>query len=405
MKKIFMILAMISCTMTMDAVETFDINDVSIVPEKRTTLEVSLNDVINRFIGFEFKMVLPEGVRIVEGSAKLGSRFVGTDHILGMKRLTEGEDAGAYQFICISYSATPIPDMNGPIVTVELEGEASLSIGETLQGIVTEIEFTTEDAGQSFFNDTSYDISVVKYSDQRVHLEETSVVMPSAAQNVDVTVSRSFKANEWSTIVLPFSMNGSQMKWAFGEDVQLAEFTDYEVDEDNNDISRIRIMCDLLDVSNGMQANYPYLIKVSRDIEEFMIDGVNVVPSSSPSINLGTKWKPKSFIGTYLSNTVVEDGGLFLCNNAFSYSTGATTIKAFRAYFFFVDVPSDYNSETAGNKVSLVFNNSIPTGVDALSDVYNSNDKWYNMEGKKINAPKKKGIYIKNRKKTIVKQD
>lgn len=394
MKKIFLMLAVLCCATGMNAIEDFEVEDISIVPEKRTTLEISLNDMVNEFIGFEFKMVLPEGLSIVDGTAKLGSRFSGMDHVLGVKRLTEGEDAGAYQFVCLSYSGNLIPDMNGPLVTVDIEADASLNIGETLHGIVKEIEFPTEDIGQVFFNDVVFDVSVIKFGDGRIHLEETSTVLPEVAQNVDVTVQRTMKANEWSTIVLPFAMNGSQIIWAFGDDVQLAEFMGYEVDENGNDISSIRILCDMLDLANGIQANHPYLIKVSHDISEFIVDGVNIVPIANPSINLGTKWKPKSFIGTYLANTEIEDGGLFLCNNAFCYSTGATTIKAFRCYFFFIDVPSDYDTETGGQKVSLVFRNVMPTEMNASLYFDDETKRWYNLEGMEVNKPTKKGVNI-----------
>ena len=403
MKKIILMLAVLCCAIDMSAVESFDVDDICIVPEKRTTLEISLYDIVNEFIGFEFKMVLPSGLRVVEGSAKLGSRFAGKDHVLGMKQLTEGEDVGAYQFVCLSYAGTPIPDINGPIVTVELEADASLTIGSTLQGLVKGIEFPTEDAGQVFFNDVAFDVDIVKYSDGRIHLEETSIVPPVAKQNVDVTVQRSFIANEWSTIVLPFAMNGSQIVWAFGEDVQVAEFTGYEVDESGNDISAIRVLGDIIDISNGMLANHPYLIKVSRDISEFFVDGVNIVPSDNLTINLGTKWKPKSFIGTYVTDTKVEDGGLFLCNNAFFYSTGETTIKAFRGYFFFIDVPSDYDSGTAGQKISLVINspNGSPTEIYTVLSKTGSKN-WYGLDGKKIIRPRKKGLYINGKKKVVV---
>ena len=130
---------------------------------------------------------------------------------------------------------------------------------------------------------------------------------------------------------------------------------------------------------------------------------MNIVPSDNLTINLGTKWKPNSFIGTYVADTKVEDGGLFLCNNAFFYSTGETTIKAFRGYFFFIDVPSDYDSGTAGQKVSLVINspNGSPTEIYTVLSKTGSKN-WYGLDGKKIIRPRKKGLYINGKKKVVV---
>lgn len=55
--------------------------------------------------------------------------------------------------------------------------------------------------------------------------------MPEAAEGVNVRVKRTIKANEWSTLVLPFAMTAEQVKSAFGNDVQLADFTGVETEE------------------------------------------------------------------------------------------------------------------------------------------------------------------------------
>ena len=41
------------------------------------------------------------------------------------------------------------------------------------------------------------------------------------------------------------------------------------------------------------------------------------------------------------------------------------------------------------------------TGIRAIEE--SQNDTWYNLKGQRIDAPTKKGLYIKNGKKVIVK--
>jgi hypothetical protein len=52
-------------------------------------------------------------------------------------------------------------------------------------------------------------------------------------------VIRSIKAGDWSTICLPFAMSEAQCQAAFGDDVELANFSSWssEEDDDGNIIS------------------------------------------------------------------------------------------------------------------------------------------------------------------------
>ena len=103
-----------------------------------------------------------------------------------------------------------------------------------------------------------------------VILDEESTTAPENATGVNVTVKRTINANEWSTICLPFDMSEAQVKAAFGDDVQLAYFTSYDVEKDGTDVTSITINFDNDDLSEGFYANYPYLIKTSMIIVRFI---------------------------------------------------------------------------------------------------------------------------------------
>lgn len=102
----------------------------------------------------------------------------------------------------------------------------------------------------------------------------------------------------------------------------------------------------LTDVTE-IEANHPYIIKVSSAISEFTVDGVDIDPKEEPVVQVGRKSSERGWMyGTYIVTKVPEEN-LFLSENKFWYSTGNTTTKAFRGYFMFHDVQDAYYDETS----------------------------------------------------------
>ena len=125
-------------------------------------------------------------------------------------------------------------------------------------------------------------VTVTEASEYDVVLYETSTTAPVASNGeVNVLVKRTIKANEWSTICLPFDMDATQVKAAFGNDVQLADADSYETTEDGGDIVGINIK---FNNATAIEANHPYIIKVSSAITSFVVDGVTVAPADKERI-------------------------------------------------------------------------------------------------------------------------
>ena len=245
-----------------------------------------------------------------------------------------------------------------------------------------------------------FNISVVAL--HTVILDEESTTAPENATGVNVTVKRTINANEWSTICLPFDMSEAQVKAAFGDDVQLAYFTSYDVEKDGTDVTSITINFDNDDLSEGFYANYPYLIKTSKDITEFSLT-TDITPDDvqeSYSAGKGANKKSGKFIGTYQANTVVPENTLFLSGNNFWYSTGQTKMKAFRAYFDLLDVLSDV--ENASSRVVMKWNDEQPTGISEIKHETQKNSQYYDLSGRRVVRPNK-GVYIVDGKKTVIK--
>ena len=357
------------------------------------------------FFGYQLEVVLPKGLTIslnAEGKP-IAESYTALD-IVGSV-LSTTDETTTYQFVATKMGNPTIPAGSYVLATMPIETDGTLAVGSVLECSLSNILFSD---GTQTGKTMAAQIFTATVSD-KVILDENSPVVPIGTDGeVDILVKRTIKANEWSTICLPFDMTEEQVKAAFGNDVQLAEFISYDAEKDGDNVTSITINFEDADLSEGFYGNYPYIIKTSRDITEFTLTA-NVAPDDAVAEydNGKTGGKRKvygSFIGIYEAKTVVPEKCLFLNGNKFYYSVGKTKMKAFRAYFDLQDVLSSYDEPTNA-PVFMTFNNET-TGIDVRR-----NDKGeminyqfiYNLNGQQVTNAKKKGLYIVNNKKVVVK--
>lgn len=227
-------------------------------------------------------------------------------------------------------------------------------------------------------------------------LDENATTEPSSSNGaVNVTVKRTFKANEWSTICLPFAMNEAQLKSVFGNNVKVGDFTGYDLLNDGNGI-----IVHFNEVT-AISANRPYIIKVAQPVSAFTVNSVVVTPASNLVLNMGTEDKPKALVGNYVNGTVVKSGGLFLNGGRFWYSVGRTRMQGYRAFFDFADVLPDFRTTRPETRVVLEFGDET-TDVGELMVDGNGNREFYNLSGQRVAVPGK-GVYVVNGRKVLVK--
>ncbi|MBP3842318.1 MAG: hypothetical protein J6E29_01595 [Prevotella sp.] len=352
-------------------------------------------DAAEQYSGWQFSLHLPEQLATVKNSKGNSLFTAGTCHDESYTISSTYSD-GLDNYVALSMESTPITGTEGVLLTIPVVAVGENEVGSSYQASLTTIQFGNKDGVHTaFFNDVYFDIVIGEAEDIRIVLDENATSIIESATQVDVRVLRTIKANEWSTICLPFAMTEAQVKTAFGDDVQLGNFTGYETVEENGDIAGITVNFNAV---TTLSANHPYIIKVSEAISEFSVDQVDIDPKDEPMINYGTKRKPKAIVGTYVANTIVENGCLFLSDNKFWYSVGSTKMKAFRAYFDFIDLLPDFENNYAESRVSIMFNDETPTGI-GLSTISHSEGAVYDLQGRKVVSPKAKGLYIVNGKK------
>jgi hypothetical protein len=331
-------------------------------------------------------LTLPQGVTV--SRMIKGSRFTEDEHLVSWNQKSDG----TVMLTCLSTNGVPFTGNDGVLVSLELTAQESLSVGSQLEGQLTGVTFVTPGGVQRDFDNV--DISITIDETARVILDETSTTAPEDANGVDVRVKRTINAGEWSTICLPFAMTAAQCQAAFGSDVEIGDFTGYTYNSDED-----KITVNFSSVT-AIEANHPYIIKVSAAVTEFTVDGVDVNPADDPRVTFrASNKKLKDFVGTYVADfdfyNDAKHTPLFLSGNKFWYATESTKhMKAFRAYFDFVDMLSEVDAA----RVAIAFDEAT-----VINDVRTcSDDRYYNLSGQQVETPTK-GVYVRNGKKVIVK--
>ena len=395
---ITLLVGIVSAQATNDVV----VGDVTIPQGGSGVVNIELNNNDDEFTAYQFRLILPEGLNFVADkkgnpSFVAGDRY--DDHSISSSTLGV--------FSCISTTLAPISGTSGSLLSVDVTASADVAVGTKLNVTLGEIECTTSGTSPKAvkFEDVTFTVIIGDPADTHVVLDETSTTAPVASGGaVDIMVKRTIKANEWSTLVLPFNMTEAQLKEALGSDVKLAEFEDYEAEYTGDDVTGLTVNFVATNLSDGFYANYPYLVKTSKDITEFFVTAT-IDPDEEDAVAEFTNGKtgPKKevygkLIGTYHAGDAIPADGLFLSGNKFWYSTGATIIKAFRAYFMLNEVLSG----VAEAKVRFMVDEDAAAIEGITPDM--ENGVWYTLDGRQLNGkPTEKGVYIVDGKKVLIK--
>jgi hypothetical protein len=165
-----------------------------------------------------------------------------------------------------------------------------------------------------------------------------------------ITVTRTLKANTWSTVVFPFDMD-IPAGW---------EVKELESSSLNNDNISL-----VFGDAESIKAGVPYMIRTQEAVSEIVVENVMVKNSLE---NMSTDHV--TFIGVYEAGNIPE-GAFFISSNKFWYAQdGTNTIKAFRAYL--------QPKAQAANARAL---NYRMDGTTAIDDVQLTNDNEVTVVG------------------------
>lgn len=250
------------------------------------------------------------------------------------------------------------------------------------------VKFACSGKDNRFFLD---EVMVTKVAPQEITLDENSKNIVAAAENVNVTLKRTFyKDGEWNTLCLPFAV--ADAKTAFDDAVLR------EVDTQNSHDNTI-----VFKEATAIEAGKPYLIKWANSSSDAVnvekkFEGVTLVADATPVVvNKGI-----SFKGFYKMTAAGELGGTSVAaigagNKLFKVTAGE--MKGFRAAFVLSS-----GAEATGYKVVI---DGTATGIeDLVIDGVKANGRVYNLNGQYVGNSLnglQPGLYIQNGKKVVVK--
>lgn len=224
------------------------------------------------------------------------------------------------------------------------------------------------------------DVRLVRLGNLDVTLDEATD-NTFEAMDANVTLKRSFVANKWNTLVLPFAVSAEDVKAKFGNDAKVVEYSNAEDVNINFTTS-----------TNGIKANVPVLIMPAAVNAEntYTFNGVSIVVAD-PKAD-GTSY---SFVGSYKPYDLVNDDYMLYADKWWKTETGDSyKIKAFRAYI-------KAKTPAAAKQLNLVIDGQT-TGLKLNTVNGNIEGETYNIAGQRV-ANSYKGLIIKNGKKIIKK--
>ena len=128
------------------------------------------------------------------------------------------------------------------------------------------------------------------------------------------------------------------------------------------------------------------------------MDGVTISATADDVSGKETNYDLAGKFKGVLAKTKVPDKGLFISGNKFYYSTGNTNIMAFRGWF---ELAAILNEEVATSRICFNFDEA--TGIQKVNGNSVNMEDTYDLQGRRVTKALKKGLYIKNGKKTVIK--
>ena len=218
------------------------------------------------------------------------------------------------------------------------------------------------------------------------------------AGKYDVTLSDRtlYKDDEWNTICLPFDvvLDDSPLSGAIAKTLTDATMTGTHVTLTfGNDVDEL-------------EAGVPYIIKWANNADDNIVDpvfnGVTIVNKSEAERTIEMADGNVKFIGYYDAFDITADDTdiyYMTAGNKLKYTGVNRTLKSCRAYFKFTEA-------AAARQFVLDFGGGdVTTGIVTLDNLtVSQSDDYYDLLGRKMpNGQMKKGLYINNGKKVVIK--
>ena len=272
--------------------------------------------------------------------------------------------------------------------------------------------------GFALRTDMNDDGTINGYDDLLVLDEDKTLDVKKTYTNAKMLLHRTFtKSNDgakgWNSIILPVDMTAAQVKEAFGEGTQLAEFDRLEnnwikfstVDVAGDDVVLHKNTPYIIYPTKKPYANYEYKINGETktfDDHVYVATGINYDDQTS-ELEHTVNGTGMTYTGSYSSPTTVSEGSYMFSKGDLVHTNKVHNVKAYRCWL-------KENMPTGRMLMFSLNGNGIggTTGIHVIEEnKQNTNTGIYNLGGVRMNTNNvdklSKGVYIVNNKVVVKK--
>lgn len=192
----------------------------------------------------------------------------------------------------------------------------------------------------------------------------------------NVTLNRTIKKDTWNTFCVPFTISNDELKTAFGDGVEVAEYSSAA----NSDGVRTDITFAKMGTPE-VSANTPVLLKTSTAGTTYSFTGRTIV-AGTPQV---TGTHGFDFVGSYEDKYYIPTGDYIISANQLLKNESGSYIRGTRAYI--------HAQSTSARMGNFYLDDEELTNIDGIN-INTQTGKLYNLQGQEVQNPQKDGIYI-----------
>ena len=266
------------------------------------------------------------------------------------------------------------------------------------------------DVASNGFND--YAVSGIILYDHSSRKDLNSYILTTvgneAVSHVALADRTLTKNGEWNTLCLPFDVTAEQMAV---NTHPLYGATIKQLDAANSNLAANGTLTLSFTTANSIEAGTPYIVRWGTPESNpggSIVDPVFTDVTISSTTPTAVNFDGGKFVGQY-SPFAIDDSNInsiimLGSGSTLGYSKNPRTLRSFRAHF---EIPTSTGAP-AMNSFVMNFGDDEQTGIVSVHSsqfiVHSGADAWFTLDGRKLDGkPTKKGLYIVNGKKVVVK--
>ena len=179
--------------------------------------------------GYQFKVTLPQGVRLARGEDGDEFRYELSDRYTKRKNMQvtiQENGDGSYQVICFSLTNELITGTEGSVITLGLKADVDASPGQQ-QGKLTDIALSNEDGTSTLVDDATFEVNIItslaeiiaedvviiqgKSSDLIINLNNPGIMVAAFQMDIhlpeNVSVEKATLSDRWNEESMTFKFS------------------------------------------------------------------------------------------------------------------------------------------------------------------------------------------------------